>query len=147
MAAECNIFTSVHLFGVSEQKIRKVVFFVLKNLKKNGNVSIHLVGDKKIKSLNNKYRGKNKVTDVLSFSMDDGRENFILESDLGDIFVCIPQIKRQAKNFEVPFLHELCRMIIHGMLHLSGYDHAKDDQAKKMFGLQEKLLKNCYDFL
>jgi len=141
MATECNIFRSVHLFGVSEQKIREVVFFVFESLKKNGSISVHLVGDRKIKSLNNKYRGKNTTTDVLSFAMEGGRENFVLENDLGDIFVCIPQIRRQAQKFEISFLQEFYRMLIHGTLHLSGYDHVKENQTQKMFSLQEKLLK------
>jgi len=146
MAVECNIFRSVHLSGVSERKIKKVVFFVLENLKKNGSVSVHFIGDKRIKSLNKKYRGKNTITDVLSFGMGDSRGIFFSGDDLGDIFVCVPQIKKQAKRNRVSFLQELYRILIHGLLHLLGYDHIKKIQAKRMFGLQEKLLKNCYEF-
>ena len=120
--------------------VKKVVSFAARHEKKiRGTVEVTIVGEKKIKSLNAKYRGKNKVTDVLSFSWLEGGEmpgNF-----LGQIFICYPQSVRQAKEYKILVEEEFARMLVHGLLHLVGYDHIKDKDAKKMFALQEKIIK------
>jgi len=81
-----------------------------------------------MRQLNRQHRGLDRATDVLSFS-------------LGDIFLCPSYIRRQARRFGVSYQEECTRTLIHGILHLTGYDHATQRQAKKMFGLQEKLLQ------
>lgn len=99
-------------------------------------VSVVLVGEAKIRALNKKYRHKDKVTDVLSFG-DWGDKEF-----LGEIVICLPQIKRQAKQFGVTSREELIRMLAHGFLHLTGLDHEKSQaEEKKMFKKQEELVK------
>lgn len=133
----CTVFSSVK-FSVSKKIIEKVIFFVFKQLKQKGNVSVHIVGEQKIRSLNAQYRGKDKVTDVLSFGVDD--EGLGESHDWGDLFLCRVQIERQAKKFKVSFREEFLRMLIHGMLHLFGYDHEKKSDAEIMFPLQERLL-------
>jgi probable rRNA maturation factor len=107
------------------------------NIKKA--VSVVLVGEAKIRALNKKYRHKDKVTDVLSFG-DWGDKEF-----LGEIVICLPQIKRQAKQFGVSAREEMIRMLAHGFLHLTGLDHEKSQaEEKKMFKKQEDLVKK-YD--
>ena len=64
------------------------------------------------------------------------------EKDLGDIIICIPQVRRQAKEYKVSFQEEFLRIVIHGVLHLVGHDHIKKADARKMFSLQEKLVKD-----
>ncbi len=137
---ECLIFSTIKLPGVSEKYIHKITFSFLKFLKKTGSISVHLIGDKKMKKMNNQYRGKNQVTDVLSFSSTEGKE-IIKTEELGDIFICIPQIKRQAKENKIKFKEEFARMLAHGILHLLGYDHVGEAKAKKMFGLQEEFVQ------
>lgn len=103
-----------------------------------GGVEVAIIGEKEIKKLNNEYRGKNKVTDVLSFPWKESpREKTIF---LGQIYICYPQIKKQANDFEVEELEEFARMLVHGLLHLVGYDHVNKREAEKMFGLQEKIV-------
>lgn len=136
----CTVFSSVK-FSISKKIIEQVIFFVFKELKKNGNVSVHVVGEQKIRSLNAHYRGKDKVTDVLSFGVEDTATG--KDHDWGDLFLCRSQIERQAKKFEVSFREEFLRMLIHGMLHLFGYDHEKKKDAEIMFPLQEKLLQRA----
>lgn len=138
---ECNIYKTVKSIGVSDKKIKEVSSFVFKkNGFKKGSVSIHLVGDCKIKSLNKKYRGKNQVTDVISFAVQEGK-NFGDKEDLGDIFISVPQVRRQAKELKIKFKEEFLRMLVHGVLHLLGLDHMNNKDAKKMFNLQEKIIE------
>lgn len=104
--------------------------------------SIHLVGEKEIRALNKEHLKKNKVTDVLSFPLCEvGEIGDRRYKEIGDIFICVPQIKKQAKEYGVSFEEEFCRMLTHGVLHLLGFDHQKEKDAKKMFKLQEQIIK------
>ena len=106
----------------------------LKKHKQNSSVSVHFIADKKMTTLNKLYRDKNTTTDVLSFSTGD-------PGDLGDLFVSVPQIKRQAKLWGVSFQEEMTRMIVHGVLHLMNYTHETTKKSNDMFELQEKYIK------
>lgn len=104
--------------------------------------SIHLVGEKEIMALNKEHRKINKVTDVLSFPLCEvGEIRDKRYEEIGDVFLCIPQIKKQAKEYGVSFEEEFCRILTHGILHLLGFDHQKKKEANKMFKLQEKIVK------
>ncbi len=93
-----------------------------------------------MKRLNNQYRGKNTTTDVLSFSLQEGISLSGSNNELGDIFISVPQIKRQAHRLHISVREEFIRMLIHGVLHILGYDHEKEKDAKRMFSIQEKFL-------
>ncbi len=96
-------------------------------------LSILFVGDKKMLELNSTYRGKNKTTDVLSF--EAGIPVSIKEGPqiLGDIVISIPKAESQAQSANIEFHDELCRLLIHGVLHLTGYDHEVSPyMARKM---------------
>lgn len=140
---ECLVYNKTRFKIVDQCQICNLLKKITPLIKVNsGEVAIHLVGEKQIKELNNKYRHKNKVTDVLSFPMRKGQKiDFAWEKSWGDIFICVPQIKRQAKNYGVSFLEEFNRMLIHGWLHLFGFDHQEKKQAERMFTLQEKIVK------
>lgn len=144
---ECTLFKTVKSVGVPDRQIQAVVLFVLESLKKkSAAVSVHCIGESQMRRLNRVHRGKDKVTDVLSFAMQEGE--FMMEKksehkDWGDIFICIPQIKRQAKEYGVSFKEEFFRMTVHGVLHLLGYDHEEEKEAKKMFSLQDKTVVSC----
>lgn len=114
-----------------------------KEKKIKGEVEIVIVGDSEIKKLNRNYRGKNKITDVLSFAWQE--EGKIKTNVLGQIYICYPQIKRQAKVWRVTPKEEFTRMLIHGLLHLAGYDHGSDKEAKKMFALQESVINDLFN--
>lgn len=136
----CNIYQTVGSVGISQKEIESIVKTVLNFLKKkNSEVSVHLIGDKKIKKINADYRAKDKVTDVLAFAMQEGKQ--MDEKDLGDIFISIPQVKRQAKEQKILYREELVRILVHGVLHLNGFDHMNEKDKKEMFGLQEKMVK------
>lgn len=97
---------------------------------KHGLISILFVDDEEIQRLNRMYRKKNEVTDVLSFGYKDA-------DLLGDIAISWPQTVRQSGGDDAL---EASDLIIHGCLHVLGYDHEDPVQAKEMFSIQDKLL-------
>ncbi|MBI2062144.1 MAG: rRNA maturation RNase YbeY [Candidatus Yanofskybacteria bacterium] len=109
---------------------------------KNIEIGLNLVEEAKIKELNKKYRGKNEVTDVLSFPLDEVRLKKHGILPLGDIFICLTFSIKEAERQNIGLKKELAWLTVHGFLHLLGYDHersAKD--KKKMFQLENKILK------
>ncbi len=134
----------------SESDLKKVALLVAKKEKKvAGVVEINIVGDKEMTELNFQYRGKKYPTDVLSFAWTEDKK--IKSKLLGQIYICLPQIKRQAKDYKIKEQEELSRMLIHGLLHLVGHDHIKSSMAKKMFKIQEGIIKElgyvCQKFI
>ena len=136
---ECNVYKTVKKNNLSQKTVELVVFSVLTCCKKQGVVSVHFIGDKKMRRLNFQHRGKDNTADVLSFSMQEGKVFPGQQDDLGDIFISVPQIHKQAKAYAVTYRSEIIRMMIHGTLHLLGYDHIKKNEAEKMFRIQEDL--------
>ncbi len=93
-----------------------------------------------MRSLNSQYRGKHSTTDVLTFPLHEGESVFTDTQELGDIFLSGAQIERQARDFNISPREEFIRMLVHGVLHILGYDHVAKKEARQMFALQEKLL-------
>lgn len=123
----------------SDEKIKKILNIIQKKLKFSGQVEINIVSAAAIRKLNKEYRNKDKVTDVLSFAW---KEDKVIKSDfIGQIYICYTQIERQAKEFAVSTDEEFVRILTHGVLHLLGYDHAEEKEAKKMFKIQEEIVK------
>jgi probable rRNA maturation factor len=111
--------------------------------KDNWDLSILLCGDTYIRKLNSQYRGRDEATDVLSFALGEscpdgeGRERYFP----GDIVVSLETLEENSQYFEVSFDEELRRVIIHGILHLNGMDHAANGKDEPMLLLQEELLE------
>ncbi len=123
--------------------VSQVVELVARREKKvRGVVEISVVNKRMIKKINREWRGKDKVTDVLSFAWQEGLST-PGSNHLGEIYICFEKIKEQAKEFKVTAKEEFVRMLVHGLLHLVGYDHMKEKDAKKMFGKQENIIKEC----
>ena len=105
--------------------------------RKKADLSIALVGPGRIKNLNRKYRKKNRVTDVLSFPEDKTLlkkfKDFPSQAtqNLGEIVICLREVKKNAKIFREDFKTELMKVLIHGILHLLGYNHEKSKTAAK----------------
>ena len=136
------IFNQVVACPFTSSRIQKWLDRISKKESKiEGEVEISVVGDALIKTINHKYRGKNKVTDVLSFAWHPADAPLELwRGKMGEMYICYPQIKRQAKEYGVAEEQEFKRMLVHGLLHLVGYDHIKKKDAIKMFKQQEKLI-------
>jgi len=98
-------------------------------------VSITLVTDKTIRELNQQYRGIDSATDVLAFAMQEGDFKEITPDLLGDVIISVETAQRQAEEAGHSLQQELGILLIHGLLHLAGYDHMTDEDAELM---QEK---------
>ncbi|MBI5806612.1 rRNA maturation RNase YbeY [candidate division TA06 bacterium] len=85
-----------------------------------------------LRRLNRRYRGKDKVTDVISFAMTEGADSRYNAKELGDVYISLPRARRQAREYRVAAGEEIKRLTVHGVLHLLGYDHVKPGQAPKM---------------
>jgi len=97
----------------------KLIKRILKKEKVRGIISLVLVDDKKIRRLNKQFRKKDKATDVLAFPFGE-------EGILGDIAISVAMARRNAKKFGVTYQQELKRLVVHGVLHLLGYNHGKE---------------------
>ena len=122
--------------------LKKVIKRTLKHENiTNAYFSIIFVDESEIQKINKEYRGIDKITDVISFALEDNET--LVKSDirvLGDIYICIPRALEQAKNYGHSIKRELSFLTVHGLLHLLGYDHMVKEDEEKMFALQELIL-------
>ncbi|MCI8451106.1 rRNA maturation RNase YbeY [Enterorhabdus sp. P55] len=108
-------------------------------------VSVSFVDDAVIAELNEKYRGKQGPTDVLSFECDgcgdgpDAPEDGVFE--LGDVIIAPDVAERQTAEFATTFEEEISLLLVHGLLHLCGYDHVVDEEAEVMEAREAELLR------
>ena len=100
--------------------------------------SVQIVSDDEMRELNNTWRGKNKPTNVLSFPMHTPEE--VELKILGDLALCAHVIKTEARQQHKPLQAHWAHMVVHGMLHLQGYDHVDDKQADEMEALEIRIL-------
>lgn len=107
---------------------------------KGNSATIAFISDWKMRELNKTFRGKNSTTDVLSFPFE-ANEFEANENNLGDIVISVEQAKRQAKENNLDLATEIKQLILHGVLHLCGYDHETDNgkMNKIELELREKL--------
>ena len=132
---------------VSKEFLRKISKLVLdREEKKKSNLSIILVSQQMIQRLNKRYRGEDRVTDVLSFGLK-GKEKFILppdKSESKEILLCLKEINKNAKKFGTTFKKELASCLIHGILHLLGYSHEKNKNSTRIMREKEKFYLNLF---
>ena len=122
--------------------LHEVIDATLKHENVNNAVfSVVFVGDEEIQKINREYRGFDRITDVISFAFEDNQKmvynNIRL---LGDIYISIPQMRRQASYYGHSEKRELSFLTVHGLLHLLGYDHMSKEDESIMFALQELIL-------
>jgi probable rRNA maturation factor len=134
------------IIKINQRKTKGIIKKVLQHLKvdEKTEVSVLFTDDKFIRTLNNKYRGIDKPTDVLSFSLQEGTfKSPEVESDklLGDIIISMEAAQRQADNLNHSIEKELAVLLIHGLLHLTGYDHEKNEDYKIMREKESEMLK------
>ena len=107
----------------------------------NAIFSVVFMNDEEIHEMNREYRGVDRVTDVISFAFEDNDD--LVYNDirmLGDIYISIPQMQRQAIEYGHSEKRELAFLTVHGLLHLLGYDHMVKEEEEVMFKLQEVIL-------
>ncbi len=145
----------VEINNLTTSKINKVFLkevsqkVLKKEKKENSSLSIALIGSARMRKLNKKYRGKNRSTDVLSFieNLDFlGKSKELKKLDiLGEIVICVSDVKKNAKRLNISFKKELARVLIHGILHILGYDHeASESKAKAMKEKENYYLSNIF---
>ncbi|HSF87737.1 MAG TPA: rRNA maturation RNase YbeY [Acidimicrobiia bacterium] len=111
-------------------------------------VAISLIDEPRIQELNESHLGKQGPTDVLSFPLEDLRPGHGLEPSvpggpppaIGDVFICPAYVRKRARAAGVAFDDEMALMVVHGLLHLLGYDHVKDSDAVLMEAQERRYL-------
>ncbi len=142
--------------NVPEEKIKlieDILNFAGSYLKlpENTEMSVTLMDNEHIHEINKKYRGVDKPTDVISFAIEEDDpdevpiilpedEEFDIPKNIGDIMVSMDKAKEQAEYLGHSEDRELGFLVVHGFLHLNGYDHMKEEDEKEMFGLQREIL-------
>jgi probable rRNA maturation factor len=98
---------------------------------------VHVIfcSDYLVKKLNAKFRNKPYPTDVLSFNYDE-------DDFFGELYISLQRAKVQARRYKVPFNHEVARLLVHGMLHLCGFDHERDEDRKRMEAREKRYYRH-----
>ncbi len=124
---------------LNQAVIQQAVEATLSFCRKKGSVSVVIIGHTRMKKLNSMYRGRNSTTDVLSFTEN---ESSVAEKNfLGEIFVDYEVIKKQAKKFSPSIRFELAFIVIHGTLHLLGYNDVTLKGAQQMETMGHLIIK------
>lgn len=123
------------------KKIYELLEFTLKKEKlENVEFNVIFVDSDTIHEINRNYRNVDRITDVISFALEDNQTIELDHRLLGDIYICVERAHEQAIEYEHSFLREICFLTIHGLLHLLGYDHMTEEEEKIMFKKQEDIL-------
>jgi len=112
-----------------------------------GLINVVLTSDDEVRRLNRTFRARDKTTDVLSFSLNEDEQPPVLDDEdlaadtpMGEIYISVEQARLQAEELGVPHDEELSRLLVHGLLHLAGFDHQTEAELHTMEGLTEELL-------
>jgi probable rRNA maturation factor len=103
-------------------------------LRRDAQVTLRFVGGREGRALNRRYRGRDYATNVLTFAYDDTRPL------AGDIVLCVPTIAREASRQRKAREAHIAHLVVHGMLHLQGYDHERHRDARVMESLETKIV-------
>jgi probable rRNA maturation factor len=123
---------------IDKRRIRSITIILLKHLDcADKEISLSFVNDETMQQLNNQYRHKNQPTDVLSFSLQEGEFSNINPHVLGDIVISVDTAKADASQSSLSLEQEINFLIIHGLLHLLGYNH-ENTTKKEIRKMQKK---------
>ena len=106
-------------------------------------LGILFVGDQRMRGLNRRYRGEDRTTDVLSFAMRDAPTSHasrLTPRPLGDVVIAVPTAARQAKQGQRSLDEELAVLLVHGILHLCGYDHERSEKEARRMHRRERMI-------
>lgn len=146
---QIDIFDDYNLLQAKEIGLyQELVRFAAKKevVKANAELSISFVSNEAIKQINRDYRDKDEVTDVISFALQDHPDEKEIQIDkemplaLGDIVISYDRAKEQAEEYGHSLKREIGFLIVHGFLHLLGYDHMNEADEKLMFSKQNEIL-------
>ncbi len=131
---EINVFNQ---YGSINFDFEKVIADLGECFPKETSASVILVNLEGIQKINHSYRHLDYPTDVISFENEDETEE---DGYIGDIFICVDKVKEQAEAYGHSLLREFAFLLVHGLLHLSGYDHQDEEQEAEMLAKQEEIL-------
>ncbi len=106
-------------------------------------LTLVLADSRMLRRLNRRFREVDRSTDVIAFALMEGPPSPVPNRQLGDVYISIPRARRQARQYRVTPQEEVARLIIHGVLHLLGYDHIRPAQAHRMRRREERYLGAC----
>lgn len=130
--------------NIDFEDLKRVIDYALKyeNVE-NAIMNVIIVDNEKIHKINREYRGIDRPTDVISFALEDDKTFVNIDYRiLGDIYISIDKVYEQANAYNHSIRRELSFLTVHGILHLLGYDHMKEEDEKVMFGKQNEILNN-----
>ena len=128
----------------SEAEYSRWLTHAVSRFKEQAEVTIRIVDEQESHQLNLDYRGKDKSTNVLSFPFE-APPGFEIDL-LGDLVICRQVVEREAKEQNTPLDAHWAHMVVHGSLHLLGYDHIEDDEAEIMESLETDIMQHMgYD--
>ena len=113
-----------------------------RSLAQNSSLTVVITNNKEIKKLNFKFRKKNLPTDVLSFHLNEDKQ--ITQRYIGDIIISSQYARKNAVSNGVTIEYEILNLLVHGYLHLLGYDHIAPKEAKVMFKLQNRIINETW---
>ena len=123
----------------TEQDIQLWLDKTIPPFQENAELTVRIVDTKESHQLNHDYRGKDKPTNVLSFPFEVPPG---IELDLlGDLIICRQVVEKEAEEQNKPLLAHWAHMVVHGSLHLLGYDHIEDDEAEEMESLETEIMQ------
>ena len=129
-----------------KKEIKKLIDVVLKKIGfeelENGQINIKYTSEEEIKMLNEKFYKKEGVTNVLAFTNNQETPES-KEKLIGEIALCISQIEKEAKMYKKAVETRLKHMIVHGVLHLFGFDHQKKGEQKEMEQVEDDIISSC----
>jgi probable rRNA maturation factor len=128
--------------GVDTRRLKSVARKLLFEVDEpDSALSISLVGDREIQTLNREHRGKDKPTDVLSFPLYEPGEVPALDGErlLGDVVISVDTARRQAADYDALLQNEIYRLLIHGILHVLGHDHEEPAERRAMEAEERRL--------
>lgn len=128
--------------GVRAARVHRDAVRLLELLGVRGELSVALVGDAEIRALNAAYRGADRPTDVLAFAQREGADAEVHPDLLGDVVISLDTAARQAAARGVSLADEVRTLLIHGVLHVLGYDHERSAvEARRMFAKERELAR------
>ncbi|MEZ8797154.1 rRNA maturation RNase YbeY [Vibrio cyclitrophicus 1F53] len=123
----------------TKQDIQLWLNKTIPQFQENAELTVRIVDTQESHQLNHEYRGKDKPTNVLSFPFEAPPG---IELDLlGDLIICRQVVEKEAEEQNKPLLAHWAHMVVHGSLHLLGYDHIEDDEAEEMESLETEIMQ------
>ena len=143
------VFLRSHLSSmtIDHARLSRLAQAVLSEVgESSAQVCLSFIGDRRMRGLNRRFRGKDRSTDVLAFAAREAHTPQVmrrLARPLGDVVISVPAAMRQAKSMQRSLDEEIVTLLVHGILHLCGYDHERSNDEALRMQRRERMLRRC----